>query len=563
MQKIQHLLSDHFNIWTTVEAEKKSGRGRTNISGIKIYGIQKLRELILDLAISGKLTAKKAIDNLAINVSKDIEIEINKLTEKGLLAKRKLLAPIKENEKLFNLPNGWEWIRLGNTGKIFNGNSINENEKETRYTNINDGRPFIATKDVGYGREELNYKNGILIPFNESKFKVAHKNAVLICSEGGSAGKKIGITKFDICFGNKLLANETFSAINPRLIFYIYQSQSFYQSFFKRMTGIIGGISINEFLNIPIPIPPLKQQNEIVSKIDDLMALCDQLEQQHLNSEEAHDKLVRVLLNTLTQSKDAEEFRDGWQRIANHFDTLFSTEDSIDELKQTLLQLAVMGKLVPQDPNDEPASELLKKIQAEKAKLINEGKKKATSIPDDINSKPFKLPQGWEWSYLGEIFTLEYGNNLPEAKRTNSGEYPVYGSNGIVGTHNKSFVNSKCIVIGRKGSAGALNLSLSSGCCVTDVAYYCLPPPELDLIFTFYLFNTLGLDELGKGIKPGLNRNEAYGLILAIPPLEEQKRIVTKIEKLIALCDELKFRIHQASEKQKQTADVLVSQALH
>ncbi len=123
-----------------------------------------------------------------------------------------------------------------------------------------------------------------------------------------------------------------------------------------------------------MPIPPLAEQHRIVAKVDELMALCDQLEAQHSNAADAHEQLVSHLLGTLTQSQSAEDFSANWQRIAAHFDTLFSTEASIDALKQTLLQLAVMGKLVPQDPNDEPASELLKRIQAEKTRLIAEGK---------------------------------------------------------------------------------------------------------------------------------------------------------------------------------------------
>ena len=564
MLQIQQLISDHINTWITAELDKKSGRGRSSASSLKVYGVQKLRELILDLAISGKLIVEKDTNNLEINFLKNIEKEMNELTKKGLLAKRKPLIPISEDEKFFKLPQSWEWIRLGKTGKIFNGNSINENEKRTKYTNIKNGRPFIATKDVGYGREKLNYKNGVLIPYDESKFKIAHKNAVLICSEGGSAGKKIGITEHDIFFGNKLFANETFSGINPRYIFYVYQSQSFYKSFFKRMTGIIGGIPVKEFLNIPIPIPPTKLQNEIVRKIDELMMLCDQLEQKHINSREAHVKLVKVLLNTLTQAKDAKEFKNSWQYIAKHFETLFTSEESLDELKQTILKVAVMGKLVSQNPNDESACELIRKIQFQKAKLskkINVKSKKSLSLTIDDN-KPFELPKGWVWAYLGELVTFEYGYNLPKPKRTNTGEYPVYGSNGVVGTHSQPFVNSKCIVIGRKGSAGALNLSLSSSCCVTDVAYYCIPPPELDLIFTFNLFHTLNLDELGKGIKPGLNRNDAYKLILGLPPLAEQNRIVSKVHEFMTLCDELKSRIQEARVKKKKISDVLVSRVL-
>ena len=137
--------------------------------------------------------------------------------------------------------------------------------------------------------------------------------------------------------------------------------------------GVIGK---SELSAVKIRVPPLAEQMRIVAKVDELMALCDQLEQQHSNAQEAHETLVSQLLSTLTQSQNAAELNANWQRIYAHFDVRFTTEASIDALKQTRLQLAVMGKLVPQDPNDEPASELLKCIQAEKAKLIAEGKLK-------------------------------------------------------------------------------------------------------------------------------------------------------------------------------------------
>lgn len=213
----------------------------------------------------------------------------------------------------------------------------------------------------------------------------------------------------------------------------------------------------------------------------------------------------------------------------------------IKKLRELILQLAVMGKLVPQDPNDEPASKLLKRIAAEKAKLVKEGKikKEKPLRPIGDDEAPFSLPFGWSFRRLGEILSFEYGDNLPNAKRSGTGEYPVYGSNGIVGSHNEQFVPEKCIVIGRKGSAGALNLCLAEGCCVTDVAYYCIPPADLSIIFVFKMLHTIGLDRLGKGIKPGLNRNEAYALIVPIPPLAEQHRIVAKVDELMVLCDQL------------------------
>jgi len=227
--------------------------------------------------------------------------------------------------------------------------------------------------------------------------------------------------------------------------------------------------------------------------------------------------------------------------LEKHFDIAFAAPDGIKKLREFILSLAMQGKLVAEDPSDQPASELLKEIEVEKERLIKEGKiKKSKPLPEIKPDKiPYELPNSWEWAKFGEIYSLEYGDNLPSTKRSNTGEFPVYGSNGIVGSHNISFVNSPCIVIGRKGSAGALNLSLTKGCCVTDVAYYCVPPKGIDLFFSFKLFHTLGLDSLGKGIVPGLNREEVYKLRVTIPPLAEQRRIVAKIDELMARCDEL------------------------
>ena len=210
-----------------------------------------------------------------------------------------------------------------------------------------------------------------------------------------------------------------------------------------------------------------------------------------------------------------------------------SLATAIPRLRRFILDLAVRGKLVPQDPNDEPASELLQRIQAKKSK------RGTLELHLADNELVYELPVGWCTARFEDVFTLEYGDNLPSEKRSNTGEYPVYGSNGMVGSHFACFVHSPCIIIGRKGSAGALNLSLTNGCWVTDVAYFCVPPSGIDLLFSFRMFHTLGLDTLGKGVKPGLNRNEVYMLPIALPSLAEQRRIVDKVDELMALCGRL------------------------
>ncbi|WLP17596.1 restriction endonuclease subunit S [Klebsiella michiganensis] len=233
----------------------------------------------------------------------------------------------------------------------------------------------------------------------------------------------------------------------------------------------------------------------------------------------------------------------------------------IKKLRELILELAVRGKLVPQDPNDEPASVLLKRIAAEKAELVKQGKiKKQKPLPEiSEEEKPFELPEGWEWVRFGSIYEMEYGNNLPQEKRSNSGEYNVYGSNGIVGTHNEACIKSPCIVIGRKGSAGALNLSDQAACWVTDVAYSTIPPSAMNLEFVFIQFHTLGLDTLGKGIKPGLNRNDAYNLTIAIPPQSEQKAIVSKVNEMMTLCDQLEQHSLTSLDAHQQLVETLLT----
>ncbi|CAJ8689425.1 type I restriction enzyme specificity protein [Burkholderia pseudomallei] len=218
--------------------------------------------------------------------------------------------------------------------------------------------------------------------------------------------------------------------------------------------------------------------------------------------------------------------------LLQHFERISEAPNAIGRLRRFILDLAVRGKLVAQDANDEPAAELLKRIYARKATT------KKVALKTERQGLMFELPSGWCSASFGDVFSLEYGDSLPAEKRSNSGEFPVYGSNGVVGSHSECLVRSPCIVIGRKGSAGALNLSLAEGCWVTDVAYYCVPPKEIDLLFALKMFHTLRLENLGKGVKPGLSRSDAYALPIAIPPIAEQRRITAKVDELMGLCDQ-------------------------
>ncbi len=167
---------------------------------------------------------------------------------------------------------GWEIKRLSEIGKVYNGNSINEKVKKDNYSDLDDGFPYIATKDISYN-SEINYENGIKIPFSEkNSFKIAPKNTVLICAEGGSAGRKIGFTNQEVCFGNKLFALATKNDIESRYVYYYYFSETFQKPFSVELAGIIGGVSMNKFKDLEIPLPSLPEQQRIVSILDEAFA---------------------------------------------------------------------------------------------------------------------------------------------------------------------------------------------------------------------------------------------------------------------------------------------------
>lgn len=203
----------------------------------------------------------------------------------------------------------WEIKKLGELGNIFSGNSINEKEKKSYMDLSKKGLFYVATKDIS-SDSEIEYKNGILIPDEcLSKFKIAHKDSVLICAEGGSAGKKLAYNyEYDICFVNKLFAFEANNSIFSKFVFYYYQSSDFVKHFKNRLAGLIGGVSLQKFKEIPCPVPPLEEQKRIVKILDEKFAQLETIKANvQTNLQNAKDlfqsQLTKAFSNTTWEKK--------------------------------------------------------------------------------------------------------------------------------------------------------------------------------------------------------------------------------------------------------------------
>ena len=244
----------------------------------------RLYKSIIQEAIQGKLVSQESEDEPASVLIEYARNEKRELIKKGIIKKKDALDSIifkgddnKYYERIggkvqdisdeitYDIPDSWCWARLSTIANLFTGNSINESEKKALYTNVS-GKDYIGTKDIGFN-SRIEYSNGVSIPDDYlTRFKIATSGSILLCVEGGSAGRKIAILEKDVCFGNKLCCVSPYVAISQYLFFYL-QSPAFYDVFQKSKTGIIGGVSVNTLKDLIVAIPPIREQDRIVQKI--------------------------------------------------------------------------------------------------------------------------------------------------------------------------------------------------------------------------------------------------------------------------------------------------------
>ena len=595
MSQAQHIITDHItdNIatWTSaILAKSSAGRGSSN--KYELYGIRKLRELILELAVRGKLVPQDPTEEPASLLLERIATEKAGLIKAKKIKKPKALPEITEDEKPFELPTGWEWVRLGDIGNIGSSSRVHKEDWK------DNGIPFYRAREIVKLSQNAPFQNELFISdelFQElsSKGLVPEHNDIMLTGVGTIGVPYIVQEEDEFYFkdASVLILKNTYR-IPPRFLSEIFKSSYWKKIIHANSMGTtVHTLTIVRANEVLIPLPPVSEQHRIVAKVDELMALCDQLEQQTEASIDAHATLVETLLSTLTDSADADELAQNWARIAEHFDTLFTTEKSIDALKQNILQLAVMGKLVPQNPDDEPASVLLDKIATEKAILIKEKKiKKQKPLPPiSDDEKPFDLPVGWEWCRLDDIcYGITSGSTPPKSNFFQDPGIPylkVYNirNQKIDFDYRTQFVDEDChtsklkrslllpgdvimnIVGPPLGKIAIIPNDYPEWNCNQAIAIF--RPIIIGFNNYIYTYLTAGMfldsiDLIGTAGQDNISVTKSRSILLPTPPLAEQKRIVTKVNELFEICDQLKDKLQQSRQSQVHLTDALVDQAL-
>ncbi|NNN58188.1 restriction endonuclease subunit S [Vibrio sp. 1-2 (7-a)] len=582
---VENLITEHIDIWTSaVKAKSTSGRGSSK--KLELYGVKKLRELILELAVRGKLVPQDPNDEPASVLLERIAAEKAKLVKAKKIKKQKSLGQVSKDEELFDTPTGWAWTRVSEIAEISPRNSTTDDDAEVSFVPM----PLITTNyDGSHGSEKRIWKEikKGYTHFQDGDIALAKitpcfENSKAAVFSGLEGGVGAGTTELHV-------ARPLSDCINPLFVLLYLKAPIFLKVGETKMTGSAGQKRVPKdfFSENPLPFPPSNEQHRIVAKVDELMTLCDQLEQQTEASIEAHQVLLTTLLETLTNSADANELMQNWARISEHFDTLFTTEESIDQLKQTILQLAVMGKLVPQDPSDEPAAELLKRIAEDKAQLVKDKKiKKQKALPPIAeDEKPFELPNGWEWCRLPNLGELARGKSKHrprnDPKLYENGNIPlvqtgdVARANGTILTYTAKY-NEFGLAQSQLWPKGTLCITIAANiadtatlgfdaCFPDSVVGYTPYDKGIPTVYFDYFIKTAkeNLERFAPSTaQKNINLEILSNVLVPCPPKQQFPRIVEKVNLLLGICDELKERLKESQMSQLQLTDAIVEQAV-
>jgi type I restriction enzyme S subunit len=540
-------------------------------------GIKRLRELILTLAMQGKLVKQDPNDPPASELLKEIEAEKKRLIKAGKIKQPKPLPPIKPEEIPYELPKSWEWVRVRDICHDWG-----QKTPDRKFTYIDVGSIDNKRGLIGDGVQVLDSSEA------PSRARKLVEKGTVIYSTVRPYMLNIAIIEKE--FDCEPIASTAFAILHPfsgvinRFIYFYLRAPSFVRFVESSMKGVAyPAINDGDFFKGCFPLPPLSEQHRIVAKIDQLMARCEALEKLRAERDQkrliVHAAAIRQLLDTTASSRlRVQPF------LFSHFPELYAVKENVTELRKAILQLAVMGKLVPQDPKDPPASELLKEIEAEKKRLVKAGKIKQPKPLPPIKPEeiPYELPKSWEWVRLGSITSkitdgdhktpprISEGFPLLSAKNVRDGYLDVSNCDYISKQHYEKS-RERCLpqtgdllIVSVGGTIGRTSLvPLESNFALVRSVALIKP-----LLFnSFFLKQSMDSEALQNsiharkrgGAQPCLYLSEIEQFPFPLPPLAEQHRIVAKIDQLMALCDAMENQITSATAKQTTLLTALMA----
>ncbi len=542
-------------------------------------GTKELRELITALAIQGKIVPQVLSEGTASD-------SINANKHDGIISKKnssKKLSRVIPVSPPYQIPASWIWIRLQDVCEVNGGFAF----QSSRY--VNDGIRVVRISDF----DDRGFKNDSIVRYDYSaklEGYLLNTNNIIMAMTGGTVGKSYLVKSMP----EKMVVNQRVATIRiskyaiPDFIHFVIKSrltQGFINSAKNSTNDNISMLDINSFW---IPLPPIMEQKRIVEKVDQLMALCDKIEELQLTKDcillSAHSASVKRLIG----SDNADEFFSSWEFICKHFDVFYSVKENVEDLKKAILTLAMKGKLVDQDSNEESATVLLQCLREKNSDKGKADKRTDMQLPDfsplKESDQPSQLPNGWVWVKLSSVGEINPRNKLDDDSQV--GFVPMsLIQDGYANKHSfqikmwsevkKGFTHFQEGDIGvakitpcfeNRKSCVFRNLPNGKGAGTTELhiyrdTYNVFDPEFMLLYFKTESFISIGMSKMtGTAGQQRIPKSFFAKTHIPLPPLAEQKRIVQSVTKFLKICDGLVEKLDEAALKQSQVLESIVRQ---
>ncbi len=544
--------------------------------------VSRLRQLILNLAVRGKLVDQNPDDEPASEFLLRIDAE---KTQRAIKYSRTAAPslPIAKQGMDYELPSGWQWVRMAEIAKLWNGFAFGSGD----FTS--DGIPVVRIGDLQNGAVVLD--NAVCV---SEKIANALKpeiwippDALLIAMSGATTGK----VAFNFT-GRRLLLNQRVGRIELFLVNAKF-IKLFFETIIARNLSISSGtaipnLSTEQINNTIVPLAPLAEQHRIVSKVDELMKLCERLEAAQAERENQRDRLVSASLQRLSKPADEKAFCNAARFCIRHFDRLTTHPEHIQQLKKTILDLAIRGRLVRQESTDEPAEKILLRIQDEKLNLLRKGIIKKNDFAQRSPSEsefPFRLPEGWMPANLQALCqSIADGDHLPPPKADAGIPFLVIGNvrnekidfSGCRHVLEEYYNNLNPIRRPRKGDVlYTLVGSYGIPVLVEDNQQFCVqrhigilrPSNEINSTFLYWILGSRWVFDQASKRATGIAQKTVpleglRNILIPLPPIAEQNRIVTRVNELITLCHQIELQLSISQSEKSRLFDSLLHNAL-
>lgn len=543
-------------------------------------GVKQLREMILRLAVRGRLQTASSNDPPAAELVAQIRQHREKLITEKKIRRGKQPPPINPGEHTFSIPTEWEWIQFGELGDWGAGSTPRRGVARYYDGDI----VWLKSGELNNGIVTDSVEKVTNAALDDCSLRLNQPGDVLIAMYGATIGK-LAIAGVECTTNQAVCACTCFDGVFNEYLFLLLKA--FKSHFIKKSSGAAQpNYSKEKIVRTAAPLPPLAEQRRIVSKVEGLMSLCDRLEDYRRERESVRERASRSVLASLTtaprvgdQVSGQESLASAWQRLSDHFEVLLDQPESVPHLRQSILQLAVQGKLVPQDPSDEPARELIAEIANHKQELVGAKKiAKAKKLPRiETDEVPFHVPSGWEWIRLESVCEVITKGSSPKwqgvsylenadggimfVTSENVGNYvmrkmdtPKYVEKKFNEMEPRSILKCEDILVNLVGASigrsamwdrdDIANINQAVGIvrlvpgCRTLIRMYLLHYLNSPTCIEIMLCNRVTTAQ------PNISLTNVKHFLIPTPPEAEQKRIVSKVSALLSQCDELSSRLH-------------------